>query len=78
MQLSCEVEFIQTFEDGGQVEGRDLETGEVATYKVYKSGQKYLRLVTGIGDLYFRVEPFLCLKANCGMESQLKGESPRR
>ena len=36
---------------------RDLETGEVATYKVYKSAGKYLRLTTGVGDMYFRVEP---------------------
>ena len=57
MQLPCEVEFIQTWEDGGQVEGRDLETGEVATYKVYKPAGKYLRLTTGVGDMYFRVEP---------------------
>lgn len=57
MQLSCEVEFIQTWEDGGQVEGRDLESGEAAKYKVYKPAGKYLRLATGVGDLYFRVEP---------------------
>ena len=57
MQLSCEVEFIQTWEDGGQVEGRDLETDETATYKVYKPADKFLRLTTGIGDLYFKVEP---------------------
>jgi hypothetical protein len=47
MQLPCEVEFIQTWEDGGQVEGRDLETGETATYKVYKPADKFLRLTTG-------------------------------
>jgi len=57
MQLPCEVEFIQTWEDGGQVEGRDLETAEVAAYKVYKPAGKYLRLTRGVGDMYFRVEP---------------------
>lgn len=57
MRLLCEVEFIQTWEDGGQVEGRDLESGEVAAYKVKKPADKFMRLTTGIGDLYFRVEP---------------------
>jgi len=47
MQLPCEVEFVQTWVDGGHVEGRDLETGEVATYKVYKPADKFLRLTTG-------------------------------
>ena len=57
MRLLCEVEFIQTFEDGGQVEGRDLESGEAAAYKVKKPAGKFMRLMTGIGDMYFRVEP---------------------
>ena len=57
MQLPCEVELIQTFEDGSQVEGRDLESGEAAAYKVKKPAGKFMRLMTGIGDLYFRVEP---------------------